>query len=138
MPISTALVCSHINARTKYHDRIDNEKREQERARAQIRDELEATRKRKAEEEERSEYLAKVKKFEDEEKKIRDALKFNQTRREGLDQDMSRANISLTEMQSAYALSKQCSKNIEENRANLDELIKKKFKLVKSRANKQK
>ena len=138
MPISTALVCSHTNARTKYHDRIDNEKREQERARAQIRDELEATRKRKAEEEERSEYLAKVKKFEDEEKKIRDALKFNQTRREGLDQDMSRANISLTEMQSAYALSKQCSKNIEENRANLDELIKKKFKLVKSRANKQK
>merc|ERR1719245_2277139 len=50
VPISTPLVVSHVNARRKYHERLENEKKEKEAARKRIRDDLEATRKRKAQE----------------------------------------------------------------------------------------
>ena len=137
VPISTPLVISHVNARRVYRERLENEKKERERARKQIRDEAAATRKRRAEEKEESDFRSKLKKLEDEEKHIRDILKADQAQKLELDHRMSHPS-GLAAMKSAFALSKQLSDGMDKKRAKLDELSKQKLKLVQSRANKKK
>ena len=137
VPISTPLVCSHINARRKYHERIENEKKEREAAKKKIRDDAEATRKRKAKEQEEADYQSKIKRIEGEEKEVRDTLKFDQARRKELEDRMTNTQDP-AEMRSSFALLKPLSASIDKNRATLDELSKKKFKLAKSHANKKK
>ena len=136
VPIPPALVVSHINARQKYHDRIENEKKEKARERERIQGEMRAATKRKAEEKDTSDYLTKKKRLEDEEKEKRDILKFHETRRAEFSSRMENPS-GLAEMKSAFALQKQIDDSIAKTRTEIETIVKKKYSLVESRANKK-
>merc|ERR1712038_731648 len=77
VPIPHALQDSHINAWRNYQERVENEKKEKAREKERIQAELQAASKRKAEEKDRSDYLSKKKRYEDEEAEVRGTLKFD-------------------------------------------------------------
>ena len=132
--IPHALVVSHTNARQKYQERIDNEKKEKEKEKERILSELQVAKKRKAEEQDRSDYLSKKKRLEDEAKGIRDVLKFHETRRKEFSSRLESTNPA--EIKSSVALIKQVDQTIEKKRAELDVVEKKKYRLVETQAEK--
>ena len=133
VPIPHSLIVAHSNARQKYYERVENEKKEKAREKEEIRAKMQAGEKRKAEEKDRSDYLSKKKRFEDEEKEIRDVLKFDETRRKEFSMRLDNAsNMSTAEIKSALALQKQIDESIAKKRAELEAIEKKKYKLVLS------
>ena len=135
--IPPTLVASHINARTKYHERIENEKKEKAKERERIRAEVRAANKRKAEEQDMSGYLNKKKRLESEEKEMRNVLKFHETRRSEFSSRLETPNLKLAEIKSALALQKQIDETIAKTRSDIEAIVKQKYRLVESRANKK-
>ena len=133
--IPTALIVSHNNAWKKYEERVAKEKKEKEQERERIRAELQLAKKRKAEEKDRSDYLSKKKRLEDEEKEIRDVLKAHETRRKEF--TMRLQSHDPAEIRSSAALIKQVDATIEKKRAELESVEKKKYRLVVAQAEKK-
>merc|ERR1711879_324524 len=134
VPIPYALSVSHANARQKYQERKENERKEKEKERERIQAELQAVKKRKAEEKDRSDYLTKKKRLEDEEKDIRGILKCHETRRKEFVSRLQSTDPA--EIRSAGALIRQIEKTIDAKRAELDTIEKKKYRLVVAQAEK--
>ena len=91
--ISSALISSHINARSRYHERLEKERKEKEDREKTIREDQEASRKRKAQEEEKEEFKAKTKHYEAEEKELKAELKSHEASLAEVDQRIGGSSV---------------------------------------------
>ena len=137
VPLTSALISSHINARSKYHERIEKEKKEKEDREKSVRQDGEASRKRKAQEEEKEEFTAKTKRYEEEEKALKAELKYDEASLSEIDQRIAKTLVP-AEIHSKIAIRKKMVENISEKKKKLEKITEKKYKLAKARANKVK
>ena len=78
VPLTPTLVASHIQAHSKYRERVEREEKEKAQTEASIRLERDLKRKREADKEAKAEFDTKLKKYEDEESKLVNQLKFDE------------------------------------------------------------
>ena len=131
--ITPSLLASHVNSRNKYRDRLEKEKREKISREKDAKQERENFLKRRKEEEDKKDYESKKKKFEDEEKTLRDGLKFDKVQLSEIDQRIEKSQI-VAEIHSSMALRRKLVENINEKQNKLDSVCQQKYKMVANRA----
>lgn len=135
--ISSSLISSHVNARAKYHERLDKERKEKEEKEKYIRENREAARKRKAQEEEKEEFNAKIKRYETEEKALKAELKEDEKALSEIDHHIANTSVPAI-IHSKISIRKKVVECIAEKKKKLEDIVETKYKLAKSRANKVK
>ena len=135
--ITPSLLASHINSRNKYHERLEKEKKEKIRKEKEAKEGREVSRKRRMEEEDKRDFETKTRKFEDEEKTLRDGLKFDRVQLTEIDQRIAGSQIA-AQIHSSIALRRKLVENIDEKQKKLDSICQEKYKLAKKRAEKKK
>ena len=135
VPLTPTLVASHIQAHSKYRERVEREEKEKAQTEASIRLERDLKRKREADKEAKAEFDTKLKKYEDEESKLVNQLKFDETRLSGLEDTAEKTKID-SEKISSYKAAKLLREGMKKTQQTVDKIRCDKLKLVQSQMNK--
>ena len=133
--ITASLVAEHNRARQQYRERIEKEKKEKERSDADIRRENERKRQREAEQAEKVDYATKKKRYDSDEAKLRDEIKFSEVRLTELEERAGKTTLQ-ADYRSSLSGIKLLREDLRKKRQDLDKTVIEKSKLVDKYANK--
>lgn len=131
VPITPALVAHHVNARQVYRTRLEKEQREKKEHEADVQADKEKLRQKQAQEERRAQYNDKKRKLEEEEKTLREELKYDEAVLKEREK-AAETTQDAVEMRSAVSHAKQLRQAVAQKREKLDRVLSKKIKLMES------
>ena len=133
VPIPPTLVTKHQQAHHNYQKRVEEEGRQNRNKERDKQAEIVASRKRKAEDDEKAKFEEKIKKLESDEKALSDEIKYHKTMLKEQRNTAERSNIKFAELKAIVAAQKNLQELIDKKEKSLREVTANMVKLLKSR-----